>query len=457
MPTRADVVICGAGIAGIATAYYLTVHHGIRDVVLIENERPMTLTSAKPIEGYRNWWPGPGDAMVRFMNRSIDLLEGLATDTNNLIGLSRRGYLFATTDASRRSEFQQVAAEFSALGVGDVREHLGNGTTTPYTYTPDAPISQQPGGVDVIANRALIEQHFGYLPAATRVLLHARRCGWFGANRTGMYLLEQAQQHGATLLRGTVAGVQVEQGRVAGVHLVQDETPHTIKTATFVNAAGPYVQDVGRMLGVELPVYTEPHFKIAFRDPAGIIPRHAPLIIWMDTIRLHWTDAERAQLAAAHDTRWLLDDLPAEMHWRPGNEPQSVIVAWTYRTAPMRATFPLTIEPRYPELVMRAMTSVFPDLAQYIATTPALEYDGGYYTRTQENRPLVGPLPIDGAYVIGALSGFGLMGCVGLGELITAHITGGALPPYAAAFDLRRYAAPDYQRLLTNWHATWQL
>ena len=30
--------------------------------------------------------------------------------------------------------------------------------------------------------------------------------------------------------------------------------------------------------------------------------------------------------------------------------------------------------------------------------------DGGYYCKTQENRPLVGPLPVAGAYMIGALS-----------------------------------------------------
>ena len=34
---------------------------------------PLSLTSDKSTECYRNWWPGPGDAMVRLMNRSIDL------------------------------------------------------------------------------------------------------------------------------------------------------------------------------------------------------------------------------------------------------------------------------------------------------------------------------------------------------------------------------------------------
>ena len=54
----ADIVICGAGIAGIATAYHLALKHNLIDVVLVDLEPPLTVTSDKSFEGYRNWWPG---------------------------------------------------------------------------------------------------------------------------------------------------------------------------------------------------------------------------------------------------------------------------------------------------------------------------------------------------------------------------------------------------------------
>jgi glycine/D-amino acid oxidase-like deaminating enzyme len=76
---KAEIVICGAGIAGISTAWQLAVKHGMRNVVLVDVWPPMTLTSDKSTEAYRNWWPGPDDAMVRLMNRSIDLLEERVT------------------------------------------------------------------------------------------------------------------------------------------------------------------------------------------------------------------------------------------------------------------------------------------------------------------------------------------------------------------------------------------
>jgi glycine/D-amino acid oxidase-like deaminating enzyme len=71
----ADVVIAGAGMAGIAAAHQLAVRAGLAHVVLVDPREPLSLTSSKGTEAYRNYWPGPDDAMVRFMDRSIDLRE----------------------------------------------------------------------------------------------------------------------------------------------------------------------------------------------------------------------------------------------------------------------------------------------------------------------------------------------------------------------------------------------
>ena len=64
IPTSADIVICGAGIAGISAAYHLAARHGITDVLLVDEGSPLMMTSDKSTEAYRNWWPGSGDAMV---------------------------------------------------------------------------------------------------------------------------------------------------------------------------------------------------------------------------------------------------------------------------------------------------------------------------------------------------------------------------------------------------------
>src|SRR3954454_11021346 len=117
MPT-ADVVICGAGIAGISAAYHLAVRRGVSDVVIVDDQPPLTVTSDKSTECYRNWWPGPGDTMVRFMNRSIDLLEELAGESGNRFTMNRNGYASLTADPIRAAELERGAREVSALGAG---------------------------------------------------------------------------------------------------------------------------------------------------------------------------------------------------------------------------------------------------------------------------------------------------------------------------------------------------
>src|SRR3954468_7296439 len=117
----AEVVICGAGIAGISAAYHLTVRHGLRDVVPVADQPPLSVTSDKSTECYRNWWPGPGDTMVRFMNRSIDLLEELASESGNRFVMNRNGYVYLTADPAKAAEFETLGREISALGAGELR------------------------------------------------------------------------------------------------------------------------------------------------------------------------------------------------------------------------------------------------------------------------------------------------------------------------------------------------
>src|SRR5689334_19294273 len=114
--SKPDVVICGAGMAGVSAAYHLTVRQGIKNVLLIDERPPLTLTSDKGTQAYRNWWPGPDDTMVRFMNRSIDLLDQLAAENNNYFEMNRRGYAFFTARAEEAERLKNSAAQICQLG-----------------------------------------------------------------------------------------------------------------------------------------------------------------------------------------------------------------------------------------------------------------------------------------------------------------------------------------------------
>src|SRR2546423_15339167 len=123
MDRSTRIVICGAGIAGIAAAYQLAVVHAVPNVTLVEPGHPLSLTSDKSTEAYRNWWPGPDWAMTAFMNRSIDLIEQIARETGNRINLNRRGYVFATADRTKIAFLQTMAQTAAARGGGPARRH----------------------------------------------------------------------------------------------------------------------------------------------------------------------------------------------------------------------------------------------------------------------------------------------------------------------------------------------
>jgi glycine/D-amino acid oxidase-like deaminating enzyme len=213
------------------------------------------------------------------------------------------------------------------------------------------------------------------------------------------------------------------------------------------------------MVGIDLPVFSECHVKVAFNDYLGAVPREAPMVIWTDPQHLPWSEEEQAALAESAETRYLLDEFPAGVHARPegSSGSKTVLILWTYDTDPVEPVFPLTYDPYYPEIALRGLSTVFSGLRAYLDRMPRPVVDGGYYTKTRENRPLTGPLPVEGAYVLGALSGFGLMAAPALGELLAAHLTGGELLHYAPAFALERYQDPAYQKLLENWSGAGQL
>jgi len=456
MESSAEIVICGAGIAGISAAYHLSVKHGINNVLLVDERPPLSLTSDKSTECYRNWWPGPGNAMVALMNRSIDLMEDLAQESANIFNLSRRGYLYLTGDTGKIPAMRAEAQKISAAGAGPLRIHENSEGSSAYLPAAAEGFKDQPDGADLILNSALLHKHFPDITSRAVAGLHVRRAGWFSAQQLGTYLLNQARSHGAQLIQARISDVDIRHNQV---HAVQLQDGSRIATHHFVNAAGPLLKEAGQMLGIDLPVYSELHLKAAFKDTLGVVPRQAPLLIWTDPQHLPWSQEERQFLSEEQDTRWLLDEFPSGVHTRPegGNDSPIILMLWEYRLQELEPVFPLPLDPSYPDIVLRGLAAMLPNLRAYFEVSSRPMLDGGYYTRTRENRPLIGPLPVEGAHVIGALSGFGLMSACAAGELLAAHLTQTKLPAYAEAFALERYNDPSYLKAFEAIQGTGQL
>lgn len=455
----ADVVICGAGIAGIATAYHLAVTHGMQNVVLLEAADPLSLTSDKSTEAYRNWWPGPYTsaksekgrayvgAMTALVNRSLDWLETLATESEGRIRMFQQGYLYVTARAEGVEAFRQAGQDGQSIGAGPLRLH--NTADSPY----QSGVVNGLDGADLITHPDLIHQHFPYLAPQTKAVLHVRRAGWFTAQQMGMYLLEQARAQGVQLLRGKLSGVDIANGKIQGLEATHEGQTFQIQTSKLVNAAGPMQVEVAKLMGTELPVVGELHFKMSFPDNLKTIPRTSPMLIWTDSGPLPWSPEECQMLSEDPQNQWMLAEMPAGVHGRPDGHGESTqfFLLYNPKHQAVEPTFPIKPADHYTDLALRALSVMVPGIAGYLERTPKPYIDGGYYMRTEENRPLVGPMGVDGGYVIGALGGFGLMAACAAGELLAAHISGSPLPDYAPAFALSRYQDPEYMELLEHW------
>ena len=451
MSGQTEIVICGAGITGVSAAYFLA-KAGYKDILLIDERSPLSFTSDRSTECYRNWWPDP--AMVAMMSRSIDLMEELADESGNVFQLNRRGYLFVTADENQIPTIRERSERISNLGAGQFRIH----TSEASTYQPASPegFHGQPTGADLLLGQNLIRQHFPYLTDKAVAALHVRRAGWLSAQQLGMDLFERARSLGVRFESARVNGVDLQNGRVVGVRLASRER---IDASIFINAAGPFLKEVGQMLGADIPVHTELHQKATIRDSLGIVGRDAPLLIWNDPQILPWTDEERAFLVEDPETAWLTGTFPPGLHTRPEGtgDSQTILTLWDYSEKTTDPIWPPAMDEEYPEITLRGLSVMLPGMKDYLKHMPRPQLDGGYYTKTRDNRPLVGPLPVEGAFVIGAVSGFGIMSACAVGELLACHVTGRQLPEYAPAFAFERYDDPEYLKSLENWSDDGQL
>ena len=449
MPDTAEVILVGAGIAGVAAAYHLATRHAVRRVILIDEREPLTLTSDKGTQAYRNWWPGPDDTMLRYMTRSIDILEEIAEESANAYRLNRRGYVFVTADDEGVDRLRATAHQVSTFGMGELREHTG--IARGYRPALAEGYLGQPTGADLLPGEAARRAFPGLAPDV-KAALHVRRAGWMNAVALGTWMLKRAIAGGVTVVRDRVIGFVLEGGRVGGVRLASGGTLATERVAI---AAGPGLPDLLRLLDVELPLFHELHAKLTFRDRRGVIGRHFPFLIWNDPVVVPWSDAERAAMANNENASRLLSRFPGGVHIRPIDGPHGdeLNLIWTYDIEPRPYAWPPRFDPNYGEVTLRGSARMMPAMSAYFGMAAQGVVDGGFYCKTRENRPLAGPLGVDGAYVLGALSGFGIMAAHAGADLLAAHLTGKSLPDYAKWFVPSRYEDASYRAEVERWGA----
>jgi glycine/D-amino acid oxidase-like deaminating enzyme len=247
---HADVVVIGAGVAGLSTAYYLA--KGGADVLVIDrDEAGMAASTANagslhvqllsydfnddtPEDG------GPAAHTLPLAPRSIALWKAIAAEAGEDLGIRTEGGLMLAEDAAGMAWLRRKSAMERRWGI---ESHI-LGSNELRDLAPA--MSERMVGAD-------------FVPAE----------GYGDPLRGMMALLRLAQAHGARVLRG--AEVQAITRSGTGWSVVT--ATGVVTAGRVVNAAGPWAARIGRMVGLDLPV-TGTVQQVIVTDPAPVLTRH---------------------------------------------------------------------------------------------------------------------------------------------------------------------------------------
>ncbi len=395
MDHKFDIAIIGAGILGIASACYLARSKPSCRVILIDAGDPLALTSAQSGNNYRNWWPQP--TMVGFMNRSITLMEGIAKETDNRISLTRRGYVLASRSADISAQHNHLTAVFGATSGTEIRVH-----TTPDSAGYQPPVSPEweraPDGFDFLTDQQAVRRHFPSLSHEVRSVLHVRRAGDVSGQQLGQFMLVDCRARGVRFQRGKVRGI--DRGQDYDLAVETSEGTIRVGAERILNAAGLFPTRSRRSSG----------------------------------------SACRSRMFCSKRSRFQI--LPGAIHSRPegGDHGNWVKLGWAYNADAAPASRSPNLDPRFPEIVLRGPARLHPALKAYYAKLPRkMVHYGGFYTKTSDNWPLIGPMGAPDAFMVCGLSGHGTMAACASGELAAAWLNGCPLPDWAGNFLMDRF------------------
>ena len=388
LPSQAQVVIIGGGVGGTSIAYHLTLM-GWKDVVVIERHE-LTAGSTWHSAGLVGQLRSDAN-LTRMMSYSTDLYRRLKSETGQDTGWREVGGLRLASSPERLEELKRLAGMARSFGMPmEILSPKEAWNLFPLinlegvlgaVYTPTDGVIDPTGLTNAMAT---------------------------GAKNRGTRILTETNVEKINLKNGRVDEVVTDRG--------------TIKTEIVVNATGQWGGEVGKMVGLNLPVVPMAHLYIITKPIEGV----------------------------GHDFPTLRDpDLL--VYWR---EEVGGLVTGGYEREP--APFGLKGIPRdfkY-QLLPPDWNRFAPLMENSIKRVPAVETAeiiqllNGPEGFTPDGEFLLGPTSVKGFWVACAFCAHGLAGAGGIGKAMAEWIIDGSPEWDVWRLDVRRfgsnYASQDF-------------
>ena len=238
LPAQAEIIIIGGGIVGCSTAYHLALL-GKKDVLLLEQGTLTCGTTwhAAGLVGQMR----PNRNMTRMSKYGIELYSTLEAETGLATGWKQCGSVNVAKTPERMQVFRKQAAMAKSFDVE----------------------------VDIISPKQALDLY--------PILRHDDLQGalWIPGDGKAnpadltMSLAKGARNRGVTIQENIeVTGILSENGTVTGVRTTQGD----VRCETVVNCAGQWARQLGRLAGVNVPLYSAEHFYIVTGTIPGVHP-----------------------------------------------------------------------------------------------------------------------------------------------------------------------------------------
>jgi sarcosine oxidase subunit beta len=265
-----DVVVIGAGVHGLATAYYLASRHGVTNVAVLDKGYVGGGGSGRNTAILRSNYLTPEG--VRFYDRSMELYGNLASELNFNVMFARRGHLtLAHNDSSLRTmvwraevnKLQGVDSE--VIGPEEIKRlvpfmDVSAGTRYPILGA----LYHPPGGI--IRHDAV---NWGYARAADAL---------------GVEIHQNTE----------VTGINVDHGRVTGVSTSRGD----VAAPVVVNCTAGWASLVASMAGVRLPIITHP-LQAAVTEPVKMF---LGAVVVSGSLHVYVSQTDRGELVFGAST-----------------------------------------------------------------------------------------------------------------------------------------------------------
>ena len=380
-PSQAQVVIIGGGVGGCSIAYHLTLM-GWKDVVILERHE---LTSGSTWHSAGLVGQMRSDAnLTRMMHYSTDLYRRLKDETGHDPAWREVGGLRLASSAERMQEIKRLVGMAGSFGVPmelvsakeaqEMFPLMSIDGVVGAAYTPNDGVIDPTGLTNALAT---------------------------GAKSRGARIFQETSVEKINLKNGRVSEVVTDKG--------------TIKTEIVVNAAGQWGGEVGKMVGLKLPVVPMAHLYVITKPIEGV-GHDIPTLRDPDLL-VYWREEVGGFITGGYERNpapFGLNGIPRDFKY------QLLPPDWE------------RFEPLMENSIKRVPILEKAEIRQLLNGPEGFTPDGEF---------LLGPTAVKGFWVACAFCAHGLAGAGGIGKVMAEWIVDGHPEWDMWRLDVRRFGS----------------